>query len=48
MEEENFKDDAIYIKINADLKRKFNIKCIEKDITMTEVLEKRIKEFIEE
>lgn len=39
-------NDTFNMKINSELKQKFNIKCIENGTQMSKVLKKYIKEYI--
>jgi hypothetical protein len=43
----NEKNEGFYMKINSDLKKEFNVKCIDSDLTMSEVITELIKEYIE-
>lgn len=47
--EENQKnnDDAFYMKINSELKRDFNIKCLQNNTSMSVVIKDFMKEYIE-
>ena len=47
MNEEEINDDGFYMKINSELKKQFNIKCIENKTTMSNVLKEYMKEYIE-
>lgn len=39
-------DSAFYMKIDSELKKQFNIKCLENGDKMAEVLKEHIKEYI--
>lgn len=41
-------DNAIYMKINSELKKQFNIKCLQENTTMTEFILNSIKKYIQE
>lgn len=46
MNEKKPNEIGLYIKIDKDLKRDFNIKCLEKGSNMSEVIKDYMKEFI--
>lgn len=46
MNEKNYNEIGFYIKIDEELKRKFNIKCLENGTNMSEVVKDYMKKYI--
>lgn len=48
MKKKKNKGSGFYIRIDEELKRKFNIKCLENGLNMSEVIKEYIKQYIEQ
>lgn len=46
MNEKSYNEIGFYIKIDEELKRKFNIKCLENGTNMSEVVKDYMKKYI--
>lgn len=46
MKEKNYNEIGFYIKVDEELKRKFNIKCLENGTSMSEVVKDYMKKYI--
>lgn len=48
MNEKQNSESGFYIRIEKELKRDFNMKCLEKGANMTEVIKEYMKKYIEQ
>lgn len=48
MKEKTNNEIGFYLKIDADLKREFNIKCLENKVNMSDAIKEYMKKYIEE
>ena len=44
--EEEIQDDGFYMKINSELKKQFNIRCLENNTTMSTEVKRFMEEYI--